>query len=144
MGTMLAICHMCSIMLVLRAVFNMLVRNASPKGHMCFRCLMFNLSGPCELLFLLCFIASWTWVVVSVMLYPCNLCVVLLMDLFVLCVCELFGETIRNVFGCGCYVIEVFSVCGGALLDGPCMVFQRMCALCLWSQCASKCSIDFV
>ena len=25
-----------------------------------FRCLIFNLSGPCELLFLLCFIASWT------------------------------------------------------------------------------------
>ena len=42
------------------AVFNMLVRNASPRGPMCFRCLMFNLSGPCELLFLLCFIASWT------------------------------------------------------------------------------------
>ena len=36
------------------------VRNASPRGPMCFRCLIFNLSGPCELLFLLCFIASWT------------------------------------------------------------------------------------
>ena len=58
MRTMLANFHMCGIMLVLRAVFNMLVRNASPRGHMCFRCLMFNLSGPCELLFLLCFIAS--------------------------------------------------------------------------------------
>ena len=32
----------------------------SPRGPMCFRCLIFNLSGPCELLFLLCFIASWT------------------------------------------------------------------------------------
>ena len=82
--TMLANFHMCGIMLVLRAVFNMLVKNASPGGHMCFKCLMFNLSGPCELLFLLCFIASWTWVVVSVMLYPCILCVALLMDLFVL------------------------------------------------------------
>ena len=67
MGAMLANFHMCGIMLVLRAVFNMLMRNASPKGAMCFRCLMFNLSGPCELLFFLCFIASWTWVVVSVM-----------------------------------------------------------------------------
>ena len=36
----------------------------------------------------------------SVMLYPCMLCVALLMCLFVLCVCELFGETIRNVCGC--------------------------------------------
>ena len=61
MGTMLAnFLHMCAIMLVLRAVFNMLVRNASPRVPMCLRCLMFNLSGPCELLFLLCFIASWT------------------------------------------------------------------------------------
>ena len=56
MGTMLANFHMCGIMLVLRAVFNVLVRNASPRGPMCFRCLIFNLSGPCELLFLLCFI----------------------------------------------------------------------------------------
>ena len=58
----------------------------SPSGPMCFRCLMFSLSGPRELLFLLCFIASWTLVVVSVMLYPCILYVSLLMDLFVLCV----------------------------------------------------------
>ena len=54
MGTMLSNFHMCGIMLVLRAVFNMLVRNASPRGS------MLNFSGPCELLFLLCFIASWT------------------------------------------------------------------------------------
>ena len=27
---------------VLRAVFNMLVRNASPRGPMCFTCLIFN------------------------------------------------------------------------------------------------------
>ena len=46
MGAMLANFHMCAIMLVLRAVFNMLVRNASPRGPMCFRCLMFSLSGP--------------------------------------------------------------------------------------------------
>ena len=41
----------------------------------------------------------------SVMLYPCILCVALLEYMFVLCVCELYGETIRNVFGCGCYVV---------------------------------------
>ena len=50
-GTMLANFHMCGIMLV---------RNESPRGPMWFRCLLFNLSGPCELLFLLCFIAFWT------------------------------------------------------------------------------------
>ena len=60
MGTILANFHMCGIMLVLRAVLNMLVRNATPRGPMCFRCLMFSLSGTCELLFLLCFITSCT------------------------------------------------------------------------------------
>ena len=43
MGTMLPNDQMCGIMLVLRAVFNILVRNASPRGPMYFRCLMFNL-----------------------------------------------------------------------------------------------------
>ena len=47
---MLANFHMCGIMLVLRAVFNILLRNASPRES--------SLSGPCELLVLLCFIAS--------------------------------------------------------------------------------------
>ena len=41
--------HMCGIMLMLKAVLNMLLKNASPRGPMCFRCLMFSLSGPCEL-----------------------------------------------------------------------------------------------
>ena len=42
-------------MFLLRAVLNILVRNASPRGHICFRGLIFS-----ELLFLLCFIASST------------------------------------------------------------------------------------
>ena len=46
----------------------------------------------------------------SVMLYPCILCVALLMDLFVSCICELCGETICNVFECGCYfVVECYG-----------------------------------
>ena len=28
-------------------------------------------------------------------------------------------------------VMDLFSVAGGARLDRPCMVFQRMCVLCL-------------
>ena len=58
---------------------------------------------------------------VSVTLYPCILCVALLLDLFVLCVaclivfvCEWFGETIRKslgvVFILLLNVMEVFSV----------------------------------
>ena len=42
-----------------KSSLNILVRNASPRRPMCFRGMIFNLSGPCELLFLLCFIASW-------------------------------------------------------------------------------------
>ena len=45
---------------VVKSSLNILVRNASSRGPMCFRCLIFSLSGPCELLFLLCFIAFWT------------------------------------------------------------------------------------
>ena len=37
----------------------------------------------------------------SVMLYPHILCIALLMGMFDN-VCEIFGETIRNMFGCGC------------------------------------------
>ena len=37
-------------------LLNLLVRNASPRGPMWFMCLIFSLSGHCELLFLLCFI----------------------------------------------------------------------------------------
>ena len=58
---------------------------------------------------------------VSVMLYPCMVCVALSIDLFVFgccvfdSVCELFGETIRNMSGCVCYyVVECnrVAVCG--------------------------------
>ena len=28
-------------------------------------------------------------------------------------------------------VMDLFSVAGGALLDRPCMVFQKMCVLCM-------------
>ena len=56
---------------------------------------------------------------------------------FVCCVldsvCELFGETmcVGVVAILLLNVMDVFSVCGGALLDRPCMVFQRVCVLCL-------------
>ena len=100
-----------------------------------FRCLM-----SCELLFfLLCFVISWTRVVMSVMLYPCILCVDLLMDLFDLCVACLtvfvnclvkqFTICLGVVAILLLTVMEVLSVGGGVLLDRQCMVFQRMCVL---------------
>ena len=49
----------------------------------------------------------------SVLLYPSIVCVVLLMDLLACVsdsVCELFGEPIRNIVGCGCYfVVECYG-----------------------------------
>ena len=77
----------------------------------------------------------------SVMLYPCMLCVALLMCLFVLCVARLtvsvnclvkqFAMRLGVVAILLLNAMEVSSVCGGALPDRPCMVFQRVCVLCL-------------
>ena len=68
----------------------------------------------------------------SVMLYPCMLCVALLMCLFVLCVACLtvfvnclvkqFAVCVGVVAILLLNVMDVFSVCGGALLDRPCIV----------------------
>ena len=107
-------------MLLFCDMLNMLVRYASPSGPMCLRCLMLTLSGPVELLFLLCFIATWTCVVVSVMLVVCSLSV---------------GE------------VSVFSlkvmVCVVVLLASPCIVFQReyVCCVCDPSLCLGVPSI---
>ena len=60
-------------MLLFSDVLYMLERYASPGGPMGLTCLMLTLSGPVELLFFLCFIATWTCVVVSVMLVVCSL-----------------------------------------------------------------------
>ena len=70
-------------MMLFSDVLYMLLRYASPSVPMCLRCLMFTLSGPMELLFLLCFMADWPCVVVSVML--CWLSAVWVS--FYLCVC---------------------------------------------------------
>ena len=85
----------------------------------------------------------------SVIIYPCILCVALLVCLFVLCVVCLtvfvncmvkqlaiclvkqFAVCLGVVAILLLNVMDVFSVCGGALLDRPCMVFQRVCVLCL-------------
>ena len=77
----------------------------------------------------------------SVMLYPCMLWVALLMCLFVFCVACLtvFVNCLMKQFALCVGVVailllngmDVFGVCGGALLDRPCMVFQKVWVLCL-------------
>ena len=63
MGTMLSDFHICGIMLLLRAALNMLVRNVNPRGHMCFRCLMFSLSDhvSCYYYFVLLSLGPELW-----------------------------------------------------------------------------------
>ena len=78
---------------------------------------------------------------VSVMLYPCILCVALLVYLFVSCVACLtvfLNGLVKHFAMClGVVAIlllngmDVFIVGGGGLLDIPCMVFQRMYVFCL-------------
>ena len=78
---------------------------------------------------------------VSVMLCPCMLCVSLLMCLFVLCftcltvfvncLVKQFAMFLGVVAILLLNVMDMFSVCGGALLDRPCMVFQSVCVLCI-------------
>ena len=71
---------------------------------------------------------------VSVMLYPCMFCVALSMDLFVNCLVKQFAICLGVFVILLLNVMELLCVVGGALLDRPCMVFHRMCVLCLWSQ----------
>ena len=78
------------------------------------------------------------------MLYPCMFCVALSIDLFVLCVACLtvFVNCLVKQFAIclGMFAIlllkemELLCVVVGARLDRLCMVFHRMCVLCLWSQ----------
>ena len=63
------------------------------------------------------------------------------------CVC-LFcvGECLLNVFAICVGEVTVFSFkvivfFFGVLLANPCIVFQRVCVLCLCSQCVSRCSL---
>ena len=77
----------------------------------------------------------------SVMLYPCIVFAALLMYLVVLyvaCLTVFLNYLVKQFAIClGVVailllnVIKVFSVRGGALLDRRCMIFQRMCGLCL-------------
>ena len=81
--------------------------------------------------FLICvcmFIVSKALLIVccSVNVSVCFVCCV-----FVNCLVKQFAMYLGVVTILLLNVMVVFSVSGGALLDRPCMVFQRMCVLCL-------------
>ena len=75
----------------------MLVRYASPSGHIPLGYLMLTLSGPVE--FLLCFIASWCYVgCLQFVYFPIYMSVCLVCFMFD-CVGELFVEYVCYLCG---------------------------------------------
>ena len=53
------------------------------------------------------------------------------LTVFVNCLVKQFAMCLGVVTVLLLNVMDLFSVGGGALLDRPCMVFHRMCVLCL-------------
>ena len=70
-----------------------------------------------------CDVVSLYVVCCSVNVSVCFVCVNSLVKQFAMCL----GVVVILLLN----VMDVFSVCGGALLDRPCMVFQRVFVLCL-------------
>ena len=134
-GMLFASFHVCGMLPLFSDVLYILVRYARPSGPMSLRCMMLTLSGHVELLLLLCFIAAWTCVVVSVMLVVCSLSVFLSMCLFILCVLCLavLVNCLFNAFAICVCEVNVFSLKVMVLffLANPCIVFQKVCVLCL-------------
>ena len=64
----------------------------------------------------------------------CNVSVCFVCCVFMNCLVKQFAICLDVFVILLLNVMELLSVVGGALLDRPCMVFQRMCVLCLWSQ----------
>ena len=99
-----------------------------------------DLIRPCGDVVLLCFIATWTSAVVSVMWVVCSL-IVSYLCVFVLCVLCLtvLVNCLLNVFAICVGEMSVFTLkvmvlflgCVGVLLASPCIDFQRVSVLCL-------------
>ena len=102
-------------MFLLRAVLNIFLRNVRPRRRMCVRCLLFSLSGPCELLFLLCFIALY------VLCYPFNGSVCFVCCVYVNCLVKQFAICWDGFVILLLNVMELLCVGGGVLLDRPCL-----------------------
>ena len=84
-----------------------------------FYCLLDLRSGECDVvsLYVLCCSVNGSVCFVCCMFVNC------LVKQFAICL-GVFAILLLNV-------MDLLSVVGGALLDIPCMVFQRMCVLCL-------------
>ena len=65
---------------------------------------------------------------VNVLFVLCVAC----LTVFVNCLVKQFAMCLGVVAILLLNVMDVFSECGGALLDRPCMVFQRVCFVCVF------------
>ena len=74
-----------------------------------------------------CYVISLYCVHFSVGVSVCLVCLTVLVNCLVKQFAICFGLIAILLLN----VMAVFSVGGGALLDIPCMVFQRMCVVCL-------------
>ena len=74
-----------------------------------------------------CDVVSLCVVCCSVNVSVCVAC----LTVFVNCLVKQFAMCLGAVAILLLNVMDVFCVCGCALLDRPCMVFQRVCVLCL-------------
>ena len=94
--------------------------------------------SPCGVVVLLCFIAAWTCVVVSVMLVVCSLSVFLSMCLFVLCILcltvlvncllNMFAICVGEVTVFSLKVIVLFVYCVCWLIR---VLFSKECVCCI-------------
>ena len=76
-----------------------------------------------------CYVISLYFLCCSVGESVCRVCLTVFVNCLVKQFAICFGVVAILMFN----AMAVFSVVGGALLDRPCMVFQRMCMLCLKS-----------
>ena len=88
-GIIWAIFHACGIVFVLKERLNIVVRYVSAVTPWCLRCYIFMLSGPVELLFFACLIASEVCSIVICMGVDFSMLVNLSMILYLRCVVSL-------------------------------------------------------
>ena len=108
-GIILAFFHVCGIVFVLREMLKIAVRYVSAVTPRCLRCLIFMLSGPVELLFLACLIASEVCSVVFCMVVDFSLLVNLSMILYLRCV-VCFTWFVNCLLKCSAFCLSIIAV----------------------------------
>jgi len=150
-ATTFAVFQIWGIVFVLSAMLYICVRYVIAFGPRCFRCLMFMLSGPVELLFLALFMDAIVCSFVIVMGVVCKDLVCLSMylrRLFVLCMMVFTNCLFRASAFClfvvaillFAKVIVLLCMGVGFLFARADIVFHSVCVFLLWSHWLSRCS----